>query len=249
MAEPTLAIPKGSLILITGITGHVASELTRQFLHRGYRVRGTVRNLARASWLNDIFQPYIANGQLTLTLVPDMTVPGAFSSAVQGVDAVIHVATMGFDPDPSKVIPPTVAATTSILRAAASFEGSTVRRFVFTSSVVAAAMLIPSKENTSGTIQVTQDSWNDAALDMAWAPPPYGPERVTAVYMASKVAAEREVWRFVSDERPPFVVNVVSPQVIWGERLPGKNCTAPSAAMLPDLFGGKPPLTEYMPAG
>lgn len=241
MTEPAPAIPKGSLILITGITGHVASELTRQFLQRGYRVRGTVRDLARASWLNGVFQSYIASGHLTLFLVPDMTVPGAFSSAIQGVDAVAHVATMGFDPDPAKVIPPTVAATTSILRAAAA-EPS-VRRFVFTSSIVAAAMLVP-----GNTTHVAQDSWNEAALDIAWAPPPYGPERVTPVYMASKVAAEREVWRFVSDERPPFVVNVVSPQVIWGERL-NANCAAPSGAMLPELFDGKAPPTSYIPAG
>ncbi|KAK0719204.1 hypothetical protein B0H67DRAFT_485772 [Lasiosphaeris hirsuta] len=240
MAEPTPSIPKGSLVLITGATGHVASELTRQFLERGYRVRGTVRDLARASWLNDVFQPYAASGHLTLAHVPDMTVPGAFDDAIRGVSAVAHVATLGFDPDPTKVIPPTVAAATSILRAAAA-EPS-VRRFVFTSSIVAAIMLAPGK-----TAHVTQESWNETALDLAWAPPPYGPERVVSVYMASKVAAEREVWRFVSDERPSFVVNVVSPQVIWGERL-NANCAAPSGAMLPDLYEGKPPETSYIPA-
>ncbi|KEY63880.1 hypothetical protein S7711_10128 [Stachybotrys chartarum IBT 7711] len=240
MAEPTPAIPRGSLILITGATGHVASELTRQFLERGYCVRGTVRDLAKASWLNRVFQPYVASGHFTLALVPDMTVPGAFSDAMKDVAAVAHVATIGLDPDPTKVIPPTVAAATSILRAAAA-EPS-VRRFVFTSSVVAAAMLAP-----GDATHVTKESWNEAVLDLAWATPPYGPDRAIPVYMASKVAAEREVWRFVSDERPPFVVNVVSPQVIWGERL-NADCAAPSGAMLPDLYDGKPPATSFIPA-
>jgi len=241
MAEPTPAIPKGSLILITGVTGHVASEITRQFLSRGYHVRGTVRDLARASWLTHLFHPYITSGQLTLCLVPDMTAPNAFSSAIKNVSAVAHVATIGLNPDPNQVIPPIVSAATSILRAAAS-EAS-VRRFVFTSSIVAATMLVP-----GNTTHVTQDSWNEAALDIAWAPPPYGPERAIPVYMASKVAAEREVWRFVRDERPGFVVNVVSPQVIWGERLNGE-CAAPSGRMIPDLWEGKGPATEFVPAG
>ncbi|KAK5652418.1 hypothetical protein OQA88_10460 [Cercophora sp. LCS_1] len=246
MADPTPSIPKGSLILVTGVTGHLASELARQFLERGYRVRGTVRDLSRASWLgvegNNVFSPYAASGQLELVVVPDMAAPGAFSDPAlfQGVSAVAHVATMGFDPDPSKVIPAAVSSTTSILCAAAA--APTVHRFVFTSSVVAAAALTP-----GNTHEVTQASWNEAALDMAWAPPPYDPERIIPVYMASKVAAEREVWRFVSDERPPFVLNVVSPQVVWGQRL-SPRCAAPSASMVPELFEGKLQNTAMMPA-
>ena len=137
--------------------------------------------------------PSFAPRRLTLALVPDMTVPGAFSDAIKGVAAVAHVATIGLNPDPTKVIPPTVAAATSNLRAAAA-EPS-VRRFVFTGSIVAAAMLAPKV-----TTHVKKESWNEAVLDLAWAPPPYGPDRAIPVYMASNVAAEREVWRFVSDE-------------------------------------------------
>lgn len=45
-----------------------------------------------------------------------------------------------------------------------------------------------------------EESWDEAVLDLAGAPPPYGPDRAIPVYMASNVAAEHEVWRFVSDE-------------------------------------------------
>jgi len=242
MAEPTAAIPEGSLILITGVTGHVASELTKQFLERGYKVRGTVRDLVKAAWLvEDVFKTHADSGNFEIVPVPDISARGAFDDAIKGASAVAHIATIGsFDSDPNKVVTPTVASVTSILDSAS--KEASVKRFVFTGSIVATTMLVP-----GNSAHITKDSWNDAVLDIAWAPPPYDQSRAFPVYMASKVAAEKELLRFVAEEKPHFAVNVVTPQTILGRRL-NKNCTSLSAKILPSLYEGNLDIVQMLPA-
>jgi len=225
-------IPKGSWVLITGVTGHVASELARQFLERGYRVRGTARDLAKASWLvNDVFKDYVDKGYFELTHVPYIDAEGGFDASVKGVSAIAHVATIGFDPDPNKVVTPTVAATVSVLKAA--LREPSVKQFVYTSSIVSHTSPFP-----GNTTHVTPDTWNDDISKVAWAPPPYDESRIFPVYMASKTEAERALWKFVADEKPHFQVNSVSPQTIFGKRL-NKNGSSPTASLIPQLYEGK----------
>ncbi|KAL7926426.1 hypothetical protein ACQKWADRAFT_318342 [Trichoderma austrokoningii] len=214
MAELAAAIPKGSLVLITGLTGYIATHVGQEFLDRGYKVRGTVRDLAKASWLkDDLFSAAHAAGNLELVQVPDLGAPNAFDAAVKGVDAIAHIATIAsFDPDPNHVVPQTVSGAVSILRAAA--KEPSVKRIVFTSSAGAAMMALPGASGHIG-----RDSWNDAAVQAAWAPPPYDARRSMVTYMASKVEAEKAMWKFIQDEKPSFVLNVVSPFTTLGTML------------------------------
>lgn len=232
MASPTPSVPAGALVLITGVNGHLAAEIAYQFLTRGYRVRGTVRDLAKSSWLvDDVFKTYAATGAFSLFHVPRIDAPGAFDSAVKDVSIVQHVATFGFSIDPYEIIPREVAAVRSLLIAA--HREPSVKEFVLTSSIVAATMFSP-----TSTEHVTQKSWNVKAAGLAWAPPPYDESRAFAVYSESKVASEREIWRFQREEKPAFRINAVLPQSITGRRL-NKNCASLSAALVPDLFEGK----------
>lgn len=54
---------------------------------------------------------------------------------------------------------------------------------------------------------VTQESWFNEAVELAWAPPPYAPQRALYAYAASKVQAEKGLLEFVRSERPGFVLN------------------------------------------
>lgn len=118
MTELETTIPKGSLVLVTGATSYVASHIIKQFLERGYRVRGTVRNASDASWIvNEAFKPYADAGDFELIAVPDIGADHAFNEAVKGVSAILHVASISsWSSDPNEVIPLTVAAATSIFR-------------------------------------------------------------------------------------------------------------------------------------
>ncbi|KAJ5606603.1 hypothetical protein N7510_009384 [Penicillium lagena] len=213
MSTPSMTVPQGSWVLVTGATGFLASHIVKEFLERGYKVRGTVRDLVRAAWLNNLFKSYAERNEFELCLVPDLAVDHAFDDAVKGMSAIAHVATItSFDPDPHNVIPPAVKGVRSIMEAA--LTEPMVKELVFTSSFLATAMAVPGI-NT----HVDDNTWNDTASQLAWAPPPYEPKRAGPVYSASKVASEKAVWEFVKEKNPHFTVNVISPAMILGEPL------------------------------
>lgn len=241
-SSPPAAIPAGSLVVVTGATGYLGSHVALQFLQRGYRVRGTVRDVAKASWLTSgQFAPFAA--QLELVHVGDLGAPRAFDAAVAGAAAVVHVASdMSFSNDPNEVIPRTVAGATGILEAAAAQPS--VRRFVYTSSIVAAVMPMPGNDAVVG-----RDSWNDVATQMAWAPPPYDEGRSFPVYMASKIAAEKAVWEFAKQRRPAFDVSVISPSSIMGEPLDKRHANTLASFASIVYAGNDRARLEVLPAG
>ncbi|EEA26843.1 hypothetical protein TMatcc_004869 [Talaromyces marneffei ATCC 18224] len=213
MAEIKTTIPRGSWVLVTGASGFVASHVVKEFLQRGYKVRGTVRDLAKYSWLvQDLFKTDADKSNLEIVQVPDLAAEHAFDEAVKGVSAIIHVATIGFYPNPNNVIPKVVAGTRSLLEVA--IKEPSVQQFVYTSSI--AAMISPQLDDAT---QLTADTWNDEAVSQAWAPPPYERSRAWPVYAASKTLAEKAVWEFVNEKHPKFTVNTVVPAAVFGECL------------------------------
>jgi nucleoside-diphosphate-sugar epimerase len=123
-----------------------------------------------------------------------------------GVSAVIHVASVtNFDPDPLNVIPPAISGALAAIRAA--YAEPSVKRFVLTSSSTAAFLPTP---NAPGIV-VTENTWNDVAVKLAWGGLPLSvPEQAGITYAASKTQSEQEVWKFHNEnqeKRPDLVVN------------------------------------------
>lgn len=236
------AIPEGSLVLITGATSYLASYAIKGLLERGYRVRGIVRNLSRASWLVDeIFPSFAQSGVFDLAEVPDMTVPNAFDGVIinSGASAILHFATpFDFSPNPNDMIPQAVEGVLGLLRAAA--QESSIKRLVYTSSV--GAVFTP-EGGVPATM--TKDSWNDAALKVAWSPPPYEPERAVTVYSASKVEAERAMFKFLDEEKPGFTATSVNPFLVIGPVLHERYLKS-TAVWIRNVSNGEPGLLAHM---
>ncbi|OKL57224.1 hypothetical protein UA08_07384 [Talaromyces atroroseus] len=242
MSEPKSTIPKGSWILITGANGFLASHTIKQFLGRGYNVRGTVRSLEKSSWLTgDVFKTYAGRGEFELVEVADLAIEHAFDNAVKGVSAIVHIASIGtFDPNPHNVVPQVVSGVTSLLEAA--LKEPSVQEFVYTSSIAASAIPIP-----SDTTHIGPDTWNETAKQLAWAPPPYDPSRGFLVYMASKVEAEKALWKFAHDKSPRFTVNSISPVSIMGEYL-NKRHAETSYSFIKMIYDGRKKELALSPA-
>ncbi|KAL6907336.1 hypothetical protein GGI43DRAFT_431388 [Trichoderma evansii] len=204
MADHKTNIPQGALVLLTGVTGFVASHIAKALLQRGYRVRGTVRDIEKAEWLvNDVLNDYVDTASFELCRVPDIAANHAFDEAIKGVSAVAHVASiMTMDPDPTKVIPANVASVTSILNAA--IKEPSVKSFVHTSALGAATMPIPGSD-----VYVTKETYNDFATKASLQPPPYEPGRGMLTFMASKAAAERAMWEFDTQRQPHFTESLL----------------------------------------
>lgn len=240
MYDSKTIIPKGSLVLVTGATGFVASHLLGQFLTRGYKVRGTVRDLNQAFWVKDIYQIAIENGNLEIVVVPDLAAPNVFDDAIKGVSVIAHLASVTtYDPDPNKVITPTVDGVKGILEAAA--KEPSVKSFVYTGSIMGATFPMVGIDT-----HVEDDTWNQLAIDMAWAPPPYEPERGAPTYSASKAACEQEVLPFARERKPHYRVNIISPCGILGEPLHKKHTEGPGSWVM-ELWNGNTAVLDTAP--
>src|ERR1700742_94546 len=85
-----VAVSPVAKVLVTGANGYLAVWVVKKFLEAGYSVRGTVRSLAKSSFLKDTFSNY--GDRFELVVVEDITKDGAFDDAVRGVDAIAHTA-------------------------------------------------------------------------------------------------------------------------------------------------------------
>ncbi|KAF5619455.1 NADPH-dependent aldehyde reductase [Fusarium sp. NRRL 52700] len=234
MSEHQTAIPKGSWVLVTAANGHTGSHIVFELLKRDFKVRGTVRDLESSKWLleDNFVSKYAQRGDIEL-VVADTTNPHDFDRAVQGVAAVIHVAVIGdLVADPNVAIPATIESALSVCQSAA--KEPSVKRFVFTSTFWAATFPVPGVGDTITNL----DTWNDAAIQAAWAPPPYEPDRILPAYIAAKIEAEKAVWKFVKDEKLPWVVNSVSPCVILGDLRDDKHLRSVPPQLIEQLYLG-----------
>jgi len=206
-----LALPLGSLVVVSGASGNIASHVIDQLLAAGYRVRGTVRSVKNKSWVEKHFTEKYGPDKISLCEVPDMGVPGAFDASMKGAAGFIHVATPVMqEVDPNAAIPTVVEGALNVLRAAAA-EPS-VKRVVLTSSSGACTAPKPNFE-----FVINKDTWNEEAVRDAWAPPPYeGLERRLAVYYAAKTQSEQAAWEWVRENKPGFVLNTVLPNANFG---------------------------------
>ncbi|KAL9114960.1 MAG: hypothetical protein Q9227_001203 [Pyrenula ochraceoflavens] len=204
-SSSTIVSPNG-LVLVTGANGFIGSHIVLTLLSLNYRVRGTVRTSDKAAWVKEAVTSRFPSAHFETALVPDITVPNAYNEAVQGVDGIVHVAgDMSFSPDPNAVVTPMLKSLRGLLETAK--KQPSVKRFVFTSSNQAALNRTFNKEFTIDK----STFWNETAVQAAWRPPPYEPDRIWDVYSALKTQSEQELFRFAREENPHFIVNSVLP--------------------------------------
>lgn len=78
------AIPKESLVLVTGVNGYIASHVAEQLLEHGYRVRGTVRDAYKADYMHALFDDKYGEDAFEVQIVKDMATDGAFDEVMKG---------------------------------------------------------------------------------------------------------------------------------------------------------------------
>jgi NADP-dependent 3-hydroxy acid dehydrogenase YdfG len=78
------AIPKDSLVLVTGVNGYIASHVADQLMEAGYRVRGTTRSLSKIEGLSTLWEKKFGKDRFEFVTVTDMSHDGAFDEAIKG---------------------------------------------------------------------------------------------------------------------------------------------------------------------
>jgi len=185
MAANASNLPKGSLVLVTGANGFVASHVVDRLLEDGFNVRGSVRSGEKGKWLHEVFEAKFGKGRFETVVVPDMEPDGAFDAAVKGVAGICHTASiMTFVDKPEEVIPTVVSFLSRIDRkeqhtltsrkvkgatniVSAALKEPSVKSLVYTSSSTAALLPQPNKH-----IEVSKDTWNEDSVKAAKGPNP-----------------------------------------------------------------------------
>lgn len=80
------------LILVTGATGFIGAHIVDTLLARGIRVRGATRSLAKGDAMIKARPQYAE--KLEFVQISDFESPGGLQEAVEGVDGVIHTASV-----------------------------------------------------------------------------------------------------------------------------------------------------------
>lgn len=78
-------LPLGSLVLVTGASGFIATHIVDLLLLVGYHVRGTVRTEKQVAWTTELFESRHGVGKFSAVIVSDMSSTGAFDDAVKGI--------------------------------------------------------------------------------------------------------------------------------------------------------------------
>ncbi|MDH3623085.1 MAG: aldehyde reductase [Myxococcales bacterium] len=189
------------IILVTGASGFIAMHCILQLLEKGFTVRGTLRTPAREASLRATFKKHVdADDRLSFYTAELMSDEG-WREAIEGCDAVLHVASP-FPRKPPKhedeLIVPAREGVLRVLRLASELG---VRRVVMTSSVV--AMICGHKRDGS---EVYDESF--------WSIP----EKTVGAYEKSKTFAERAAWEFMDSlpEDCRLELVAINPGVVLG---------------------------------
>jgi nucleoside-diphosphate-sugar epimerase len=127
------------LVLLTGGSGYIGAHTIDNFLRHGYRLRLAGRNANSCQKMLQTHNNF--KDSIETVTVEDITVPGAFDSAVKDVDGVIHMASPFFHnmQDTEKdMLLPAIDGTVGILKSIAK-NAPKVKCVVITSSIAAIA--------------------------------------------------------------------------------------------------------------
>ncbi len=214
-------IPGGERVLVTGGTGYLAGWSIVGLLQRGYRVRTTVRSVAREQTVHDAVSTVVDPQDRLEFAVADLTDDAGWDVAVAGCRYVLHVASpLGAeDPrDPDELIVPARDGALRALRAATAVG---VTRVVLTSAANAAS---PSSYAADGVTDETLWTVDDPSLP---------------AYRRSKTIAERAAWDFMAGYEGPTTLTTVLPGAVFGPILSTANLG--SVRIIQRLLQGRMP--------
>ncbi len=176
-------------ILVTGATGFIGSHLTESLIKRGYSVRCLLRKTSNRRWIEPCIVLGDKNGSPVETVYGDCLDRSSLEKALDGVDAVIHVAGLTKAVREKDFYSVNVKGTETLLESIKD-AASGLKRFVFISSLAAAG---PSPD---GKPRVEEDE-----------PSP------VSFYGKSKLEAERLV---INSDSIPYTI--VRPPAVYGPR-------------------------------
>lgn len=226
-----MEVQLADLVLVTGISGFLGGHVALALLGKGYRVRGSVRDLARADRVRSAIAHAGGDTSRLDFVALDLVSDSGWTDAMRGVRYLQHTASpfvSRMPRDRMELIRPAVDGTRRALQAAL---GANVERVVLTSSMAASAY----GHDIGRTTPFGPDDWTELN------------GRGVNAYVESKTRAEREAWMIMDGAGRHDGLAVINPNYILGPLLDDDPGT--SAALIARLLDGSLPMTArfYFP--
>lgn len=213
----------GGTVLVTGGSGYIAGFCIAELIRKGFRVRTTVRSLAREAEVRQSLAKLIEVGDRLSFVAADLSADAGWAEAARGVDYVLHVASPlpAVNPkDDDELVRPARDGALRVIKAA---RDAGAKRVVMTSSIAAIVY-----GRGSPKAPLTEADWSDETN-----------RADTSAYERSKTIAERAAWDFMKREGGSLQLVTVNPGAVLGPLL-GKDFSA-SIAFVKKLIDGSMP--------
>ncbi|KZT26830.1 NAD-P-binding protein [Neolentinus lepideus HHB14362 ss-1] len=197
---------KQQLVLVTGISAFIGSHVVAQLLEAGYRVRGTVREAKLQAFQGAYKKKYPGSNSMEIVAVNDIA-KGDLRAALEGVDAVIHVASpLTGRAAAEQTLDDALEGTLNVLRQATT---AGVNKVVVTASW--GTTVTPGTDEAWSDITINQNSWGKVTREQALAKA----DDVMYVYLSSKILAERAAWEY-AQAHPKLDLATINPPFVYG---------------------------------
>ncbi|MGD9968353.1 MAG: SDR family oxidoreductase [Hyphomonadaceae bacterium] len=190
----------GELVLVTGGSGFIGAHCIVQLLQKGYKVRTTVRALAREPEVRAMLREAgVDAGDNLVFAAADLTKDEGWTEAVSGCAYVLHVASPFPPALPQHEDELIIPARDGALRVLKAARDAGVKRVVMTSSFAAIGYGQKPKHRA-----FTEEDWTDPDGDDVRA------------YVKSKTIAEKAAWDFIANQGGALELSVVNPVGVFG---------------------------------
>ncbi len=207
-------------VLVTGASGYIALHCISELLEKGYKVKGSLRNLKREDEVRKSLGTEVENEKLEfcqLNLLDDE----GWDHAASDCDYLLHIASPCFIEEPKdekELIQPALEGTLRALKAA---QKSKIKKVVLTSSM--GAMAYGHKKRTCN-----HNDWTDISQDVG-------------AYIKSKTIAEKAAWDFINNQSDEsFKMTTIHPGMVFGPLL-SNDIDGISASLITKMITGKFP--------
>ncbi|KAJ3534904.1 hypothetical protein NMY22_g6721 [Coprinellus aureogranulatus] len=217
-AAPALtmpSIPPGSKVLVTGGNGYVGAWVIHTLLAQGFSVRAVLRSEDKAKPLQQHFSIHdhdekvkdaAANGKLEFVYVADFVKEGAFDGVMEGVEAILHLASplpTGNGPADDFILPAVNGTHEPPPRSLAPF----ILRQTLCVLLVDGCLIFDEDDwgTDVQTLKEAQERGEDAPFMVK--------------YRASKTLAERAAWDWVKKGEIGWDLVVLNPPIVLGPPL------------------------------
>jgi dihydroflavonol-4-reductase len=188
--------PSSQTVLVTGASGFIAMHCILKLLQDGYRVRGTLRSLAREARLRQIFMRHVDVSDRLEFVITDVLKDDGWNEAVHGCEYALHIAL------PFPFVPSENARDGTLRVLKASAAGG-IKRVVLTSTMLA---ILRGHAAYNKTFDESDWSKLEGSVD---------------AYIKSKTLAEQAAWNFiqVQDPKGQLELSVINPGLVLGPPL------------------------------